>query len=501
MPEGIFFRMKKTGKVFLVGAGPGDPELITLKALRVLSQADSVVFDSLANDELLEYAPKHARRIYVGKRAHSHSRPQEEINRILAAEAGKARVVVRLKGGDPLVFGRGGEEIEALLRKGIGYEIVPGVTSAIAVPAYAGIPVTHRSLSRSFAVVTGHLKKGEPIENLTMPVADTVVVLMGMENIEILIRKMLENGTFTFSTPAALIQDGTLLSQKTVTGTLGTIAGLKKKYGIAAPAVFVAGDVAGLGPSMEWRSKLALASKRVVILRTLEQSFDLAVKLLEHGATVIKFPVLSIVPQKKELRKISAALLKNITSIIFTSPNGVAVFFRQLFTTGNDARVFTGKKVYCIGRKTAECLASFGVVADGVPKTFVAEALLDILPKNMSGESVLIPRAAKARDVLPDGIRRRGGKVMVLKIYRTVKPAIALCPVEDNDYVVFTSSSTVQHFYAVAQCRKKKIVPFSLGEVTTRELRKHTKTKIYTAASATVDAIVKTIVAAARNGA
>jgi uroporphyrinogen III methyltransferase / synthase len=493
--------MNKKGKVFLIGAGPGDAELITLKAVRVLSQADCIVYDSLANADFLDYAPTLAAKIYVGKRAHRHSKTQEEINKIIVSEAKRGRAVARLKGGDPFVFGRGGEEIEALIRHAIPYEIVPGVTSAIAVPAYAGIPVTHRSLSRSFAVVTGHLRKGEPIERLNMPVADTVVVLMGVENLGALVRKMTENGRFTFATPAALIQDGTVRSQKTVIGTLGTIEALRRKNRITAPAVLVAGDVAGLAGTMEWRSKLALASKRVVILRTLGQSYDLAEKLLEHGATVVKFPVISIAPDKKELDRISIGFLREFTDVVFTSPNGVALFFGRLHECGGDARLLAGKKVYCIGQKTAECCVSYGIRPDGVPKKFVAEGLLDILPESMSNRRVLLPRAAVARDVLPEGIRRRGGRVVVVKLYKTQRPRLASCPVEDGDYVVFTSSSTVQHFYGILQCRKKRIVAFSLGPVTTRELRRHTKQAVFTAGAATIDALVETIVAKAGRGA
>jgi uroporphyrinogen III methyltransferase/synthase len=492
--------MPAIGKVYLIGAGPGDAELITAKALRVLATAEVVVYDSLANADLLDHAPAAAGRIYVGKRAGQHSMRQEQINRVLVEEALAGRTVARLKGGDPFVFGRGGEELEALRARGIPFEIIPGVSSAIAVPAYAGIPLTHRALSRSFAVFTGHLQEGEPSENLQIPRADTLVALMGVGNLELLVQKILASGQFTPDTPAGLVQEGTLAAQRSVIGTLGTIVSLRQQHGITAPAVFIVGDVVALAQDFAWRALLPLAGRRVVVLRGQRQSRELTARLLELGAEVIRLPVIAFEPQEDELARLDAAFLAPFTTVIFTSPNGVEFFFGRLRAAGLDVRLLAGKKVYAIGQKTGEALSERGIVPAGIPADFCAEGLLQLLPASLAGESVLIPRAAEARELLPEQIRGRGGQATVLKLYRTVKPAVEGFAVRDGDYVVFTSSSTVRNFFELPQARERAIVPFAFGRITAAELAQHTTAPILVAGQSSIDSLVREIVAYVKNG-
>ncbi len=480
-----------SGYVYLIGAGPGDPDLISVKGKKLLAQCDTVIYDALVNDLLISTLPDYIHKIYVGKRGGKHSACQSDINQLLAQEARKGKVVVRLKGGDPLLLGRGSEEMEYLRDQGIPYQIIPGITSAIAAPAWAGIPVTHRSLSRSVAIVTGHLMAGESVENLQLPDAETIVFLMAIQNLEVIVSKLLKKGRFTEDTPAAIIRNGTLPDQQVVTGTLGTIFSLKEKFGITAPAAFVVGKTASFAKTLNWYKKPPLAGNRVVILRTPEQSDELIGMLYENGASVIAWPVLKIEPEP--LGVVNAEFLKQFTMVIFTSPNGVRIFLDAMLQNGIDMRQLYGKKIYVIGAGTAKVLSRFGLIPDGVPGKFVAEGIIDILPENLKGENILIPRASQAREVLPCTLKERGASVTVLPVYNTRERTNLECPVKNGDYVLFTSSSTAEFFFNHPDCKNLSITPCCMGEITAETVRKYHQGELFTARNATVPSLVEAV--------
>jgi uroporphyrinogen III methyltransferase/synthase len=438
----------------------------------------------------------HIGRIFVGKRGGALSSRQSAINQLLVREARKGKTIARLKGGDPLLLGRGSEEMEYLRAHGIPYEVIPGISSALAAPAWAGIPVTHRSLSRSVAIVTGHLQAGEPVERLTLPAADTIVFLMAMQNLDVLVGKLLSAGRFTRRTPAAIVRNGTLPDQQVVSGTLGTIARLKKRHAITAPAVVIVGETARFAKTLKWFTKPPLAGSRVVVLRTPEQSGELTRALLEKGAAVVPWPIIKIRPRTPG---ITADFLQPFTMIIFTSPNGARLFMDALLKRGLDARQLAGKKVYALGSGTARALTAYGILVDGIPKTYIAEGVLLLLPKRLEGENVLIPRAAKARELLPDTLRARGAAVTVLPVYDTVKNRMSRCPVEDGDVVLFTSSSTAEFFFGIPEVARKSIVPCCMGEITAATVRRFFGGRIYVARNATIPALVKTVSSALKS--
>ncbi len=486
------------GCVYLIGAGPGDPDLISVKGRRLLEQCDVVIYDALVNNLLTATLPDRIQKIFVGKRGGKPSAKQDEINRLLVSHAKEGKIVVRLKGGDPLLLGRGSEEMEYLREQGIPYHIIPGISSALAAPAWAGIPVTHRSLSRSVAIVTGHLMAGESIENLQLPEADTIVFLMAMQNIDLIITKLLSKGKFTRETPAAIIRNGTLPDQQVITGTLDNISALKEKYQITAPAAFVVGNTASFASSLNWYKKPPLAGKRVVILRTPEQSDELIRTLYESGATVIPWPVLVIDPQPLDM--VNSEYLKQFTMVIFTSPNGVRIFLNSMLKNGIDMRHFYGKKIFAIGAGTAKVLSGFGLIPDGVPERFVAEGILGMMPKKLVGENVLIPRASEAREIIPRTLKELGASVTVLPVYKTLKRTSLDCPVRDGDYVLFTSSSTVEFFFNHPESKELLVIPCCIGDITGQTVRKYHQGEIFIAENATVSSLVKTVQNALKQG-
>jgi len=448
------------GKVYLVGAGPGDPGLITVKGREVLRRARVVIYDQLASPELLKEAPPEAELIYVGKKAGAHALPQEEINRLLVAKAREALVVVRLKGGDPFVFGRGGEEAEALAAAGVPFEVVPGVTSAVAVPAYAGIPVTHRGLAALVTFVTGHEdptkgKSDIPWEHLAQS-PGTLVFLMGVKNLAENCAQLLAGGRSP-DTPAALIQEGTLLTQRTVSGTLGDIARRAREAGISPPAILVVGEVAGLRERLKWWETRPLWGKVAVVTRTRQQAGALSRRLTELGARVLEVPALLILPPE-DFGPLDRALahLADYRWLIFTSANGVEAFFRRLGEQGRDLRAVGHLKLAAIGPATAQALARRGLTADLVPPSFVAEGLAEaLLPQLHPGDRVLLPRAAQAREALPELLRHAGVEVEVVPVYRMVPPpeippeARPFLEEARVDILTFASSATVHHFAAL----------------------------------------------------
>ena len=481
--------------VYLVGAGPGDPGLFTRRGEELLRSADVVVYDRLASRVLLDLAPPGAELIDAGKSPAGVALTQEQINEVLVDRGRAGRNVVRLKGGDPFVFGRGGEEAEACRAAGVPFEVVPGVTSAIAAPAYAGIPVTHRGVSTSVTVVTGH-------EDPTKPGTDTdwdalaraggtLVVLMGAGNVREIARLLVEGGRAE-TTPVAAVRWGTRPEQHTVRGTLATIADL----GVEAPSAIVVGDVAGL--DLGWFEQRPLFGRRIVVTRAREQASTLRTRLEELGAEVIELPSIATEPVDFELPP-----LDQYAWLVFTSANGVDAFFeRGLAPAGLDARALGGAYVAAIGPGTSDALARRGIRVDLVPERFVAESLLAAFPDpRREGEQVLIARADSARDVLPQGLHAAGYSVAVLGVYRTVPvepdPAdLARVRAGEVDLVTFTSSSTVTNFCDAVGADAAPARVVSIGPVTSETARVRGLTVHVEADPHTIDGLVDAVCAA-----
>lgn len=478
------------GKVYLIGAGPGDPGLFTLKGKRCLEEADVVVYDYLANPRLLRYAKPDAERIYVGKQAGQHALPQEEIGRLLVALAGEGKVVARLKGGDPFIFGRGGEEAEELAAARIPFEVVPGVTSAVAAPAYAGIPLTHRDFTSTVAFVTGH---EEPTKEETSIAWDkiatgigTLVFFMGVGHLPEIVAKLTRHGRSPL-TPAAAIRWGTRAEQEVVMGTLADLA--VKCRGMEPPALVVVGEVVALREKLRWFEALPLAGKRILITRAREQASSFAQVLEAAGAEVVEFPTITFAPPESWAPLDTAIeLLREYQWVIFTSANGVRFFWERLQRAGRDVRDLFGITVCAIGPATAASLQSLGVRADIVPSEFKAEALVEAVAaavgaEGLHGSRVLLMRAAEAREVIPEELTRRGAQVDVVPAYRTVKsaqdPEELRAMLRDGKIhaVTFTSSSTVRHFLDLVGEEMgellKGVAVASIGPITAETAARH----------------------------
>lgn len=477
--------MEKPGKVYLVGAGPGDPGLFTLKGKALLEKADVVVYDYLANPELLKFCKESCEFIYVGKKGGAHTMPQEEINKLLVQKAKEGKIVVRLKGGDPFLFGRGGEELEELVKEGIPFEVVPGITSGIAVPAYAGIPVTHRDYTSTLALITGHEAEGKEesrIDFKALSRLGTLVFFMGVKNLPHIVENLIKKGKSP-ETPCAVIQWGTTPRQKTAEGTLSTIVEEVKKKGITAPAIIVVGEVVKLRKNFNWYEKKPLFGKRIVITRTREQASKLKELLLEEGAEVIEIPTIEVTPL---FNKETKEALKNLSSydwLIFTSENGIRFFFEALFNEGYDVRALGGLKIAVIGPATFEALKKWGLKADLMPeKNYTQEGLISAFERvDVSGKRILLVRARVAREVLPENLRERGAELTILPIYETLKPKnsaelLKKALSEGVEAVTFTSSSTVENFFEIMKETDlnlpQGVVLASIGPITSATLRK-----------------------------
>ena len=449
----------KTGKVYMVGAGPGDPGLITQKGLQCLVHADIVVYDHLLDERLLDLVPASAEKVYVGKTAGEHASEQSEINELLVRKAREGETVVRLKGGDPFVFGRGGEEAEFLKQNRIPFEVVPGISSAIAVPAYAGIPVTHRRLASSFAVVAGRegQSKGSSSinwENLATGV-DTIILLMGMQNLPNIVAKLLEHGRAP-DTPVAVIKDGTRPEQITVVGDLTNIVARAKKHHLSAPVVIVVGDVVRLREKLRWFDNRPLFGKRILVTRARHQAYALSQLLSERGALPLELPAIAIQPIVNSTalgRAISG--LQKYHWLVFTSVNGVESFFQQLHSLKLDARTLKGIKISAIGSATARALETRGIIADLIPEVYTSKGLLNGLGRrNIAGQRFLLLRADIADKELAEGIRRLGAEVYEVAVYKTVPAADTIAKAKqmilsgDIDVITFTSASTVSNLLA-----------------------------------------------------
>ncbi len=445
------------GKVYLVGAGPGDPGLLTLKGKDCLERAGVVLYDYLANPALLRFAPATAERIYVGRRGRGRYQEQEAINRLLIDRARAGQIVVRLKGGDPFVFGRGGEEAEAVAAAGVDFEVVPGVTAAVAVPAYAGIPVTHRTLASTVTIVTGHEDPAKGTTVIDWPklasTAGTLVFMMGMKTLPSIVARLLEDGRAP-ETPVAAVRWGTRAEQRTVVGTLRDIVALTERATLEPPTVIVVGEVVRLRKQLNWFEKRPLFGRRIVVTRALDQAKEFSDLLIALGGEPVEAPTIQLVPPDSwERIDREIARLTEYQWLIFTSVNGVVPFMARLHSAGKDSRSLAHLRICAIGPRTAQELGRYGVMPDVVPPHFQAEGLLAVLTDEaLRGKRVLIPRAETAREILPEQLRERGATVEVIPVYRTEVPSGDLRLLEQQieekkiDVMTFTSSSTVRHF-------------------------------------------------------
>lgn len=445
------------GTVYLIGAGPGDPKLITVRGLEAIRKADAVVYDRLANPRLLKHMKPGAEKIYVGKRPDRHTLQQEEINQLLVDLALQGKTVARLKGGDPSVFGRVGEEAEFLAEHGVPFEIVPGITSAIAVPAYAGIPVTHRDFTSSLAIITGHEDpaKAESSHDWSKlaTATGTSIFLMGVANLPYIRDQLVAHGR-SLDTPVALIRWGTRVEQRTLTGTLATIVEQVREANFQSPAIIIVGEVVTLREKLAWYERKPLFGKRVLVTRARSQASELADLIDELGGEPVEFPVIRLREPESAaaLARLDAALrrLGDYDWVLFTSPNGVEFFFRRLQKLGIDIRTMAKARIAAVGPKTAEALAQRGLVSEKLPAKFQGEGLLDsLLPELKPGQKALLPRADIAREFLPRKLAELGIGVTEVDVYENVLEAddadevIGLLQNGDIHIVTFTSSSTV----------------------------------------------------------
>lgn len=472
------------GYVYLVGAGPGDPGLMTIKGKRCLSDANTVVYDALVNKRMLSWVGPDAKLIYVGKRSNHHTLRQPEINQVLIDEALQGKTVVRLKGGDPYVFGRGGEEAEALYQAGIGFEIVPGITSAVAVPSYAGIPVTHRTMTSSFTVVTGHrdpsLKENRINWSRLAEEPGTLIFLMGVERLPIIVEQLTANGKDPL-TPAALIQWGTLPKQKTAVGNLKTIVQEVHRVGITSPAIIIVGEVVNMRPVLNWFEKKPLFGKSILVTRAREQASAFSEMIEKAGGEALEAPVISIKNNENDPALIDAVHhAADYDWIIFTSVNGVEAYFNLMAKQGLDIRSMGKARICAIGPKTRDHLTARGLVVEALPEKFIAEGLIDLLkPLVKPGERVLIPRSDLARKTLVDVLRDLGCNVNEVIAYHTVSnqsidsDILSRLQEKSIDIITLTSSSTVRNLMALVDDHSlfEHVVFASIGPATSSTLR------------------------------
>jgi uroporphyrinogen III methyltransferase/synthase len=491
--------------VYLVGAGPGDPGLLTRRGLEILQSADVVVYDALVNTELLDLARSDAEIIFVGKRAGQHSMTQDEINALLLEHASADKSVCRLKGGDPFVFGRGGEEALACVEAQIGFEIVPGISSAIAAPAYAGIPVTHREIATSFAVVTGHTA-GEDAPPEALPNAETLVFLMGVKALPLIVKRLLERGDSP-QKPVALVRWGTRDEQETVVGTLETIEAEVEKAKLKAPALIVVGEVVNLREKLRWFDNRPLWGQTVLVTRAREQASSLVEGLRKLGAQVVQCPTIRVEAlEETPILDAEIPLLMRNEWIVFTSTNGVEHFFKKLDSMGLDARVFGPVLVAAIGPATMLALQKRGIRPDFVPQSSISENVAQGLLERGATGRVLVVRALEGREVLEEKLRASGATVTIAPVYRTLPDnseasrAREMMEAGQIQWVSFSSSSTVKNFvdalgaeFVAAHRARFKVA--AIGPVTAETARKHGLEPDVVAAEASVESLAAALLA------
>ena len=486
---------EEKGLVSLVGAGPGDPKLITVKGMERLKVCDVVVYDRLSSPLLLDLVPQHAKRIYVGKAAANHAMPQEEINQLLVDLAYKYKNVVRLKGGDPYVFGRGGEEVLKLKEHQIPFEVVPGITSPIAGLSYAGIPITHRGIATSFHVFTGQFKDGEShIDYDAVSRLDgTLVFLMSIANFKNISKALIDAGKSPF-TPAAIVSSGTTQRQKVMISTLGQVQQFED---IPSPAFFAVGDVIGLREELSWFEKLPLFGKRVLVTRATKQSSTLTEKLVALGAEVAALPMIEVKRAQLDDTQLQVfSSLASYSQIWFTSENAVQIFFETLQSHGKDSRALSDKKILAIGPATAKALMGYGIKADHIPSQYTQEGIIALMSTEVSNKShILLPVAEDAREEL-EHYFEKSCQVTRVNLYHTVMPEVHVNgnPLEGLDFITFTSASTVNHFHEMLVKNgwhlAKNTQLLSIGPITTETLVKHGYDNIITAQSHTIDGMI-----------
>jgi len=481
-------------KVYLVGAGPGDPELITCKGRRVLQQADAVLYDYLANPALLDLAPPQAERIYVGKKKSVHAFTQEEICAMMIERARRGLLVVRLKGGDPFIFGRGGEEAEALAAAGVPFEVVPGVTSPLGIAAYTGVPLTHREHTKVVTFVTGH--DADAIDWSTVGASETLVIFMGIFHFDEIARRLISIGRGP-ETPAMAVRWGTRPDQHTLAGTLATLPALIHQHELKPPATIIIGDVVGLRDKLNWFERLPLFGRRIVVTRARGQAEALSGRLHALGADVIELPTIEIQPAPDyEPLDRAIASLASYDWLIFTSANGVRFFLERLDRSAIDLRALRAR-ICAIGPATRAAIEALHLKVDVMGEEYVAESLLAALAAHdLQGKRVLLPRAAVARDLVPAELQRRRAQVDVVEAYRTVAPQGPVQFDQKPDWITFTSSSTVHNFVAMAGAESLGGVKVaSIGPVTSAAARKLGITVTVEASVYSIDGLVDAILA------
>ena len=511
------------GKVYIVGAGPGDIGLLTVKGLKCLQTAEVVVYDFHLNAQILNYIDHEAEFIYAGKRGGQHAMTQDHINQTLVEKAKEGKQICRLKGGDPFVFGRGGEEAEVLANEGIEFEIVPGISSSVAAAAYAGIPLTHRKYSSSFAVVPGYedvTKKDNFIDWARLATGvGTIVFLMTVKNISEVCRKLIENGR-SAQTPVAVVRWGTRADQTTLVGDLSNIPRLVKEKDIKPPAVMVVGDVVKLRATLNWIEKKPLFGQRILVTREHTHGFE---PLEDMGAEVIEFSTIKIIPPE-DWTELDTAIdkIESYNWITLTSGNGVKFFFQRFFERDRDIRDLKGIKICAVGSKTASAIRKFGIKVDLIPKEFNAEGLIEAfvqstenrqqntinrtqtIDKKLGGLKILLPRAEVAREVFPDKIRELGGEIDVPTVYRTIKPEIhgkrlqRFLKEGKISIATFTSAATFNNFLDItgndAASLLKDVAISVIGPVTAQAVKKAGLHVTIMPKEATIDAMVKEII-------
>ncbi len=480
---------------YLVGAGPGDRGLLTLRAAELIARADVILYDLLIGADALSGARADAELIYVGKQGGGEQVPQDATNTLLLEHARSGRTVVRLKGGDPFVFGRGGEEALALRAAGIPFEVVPGITAGLAAPAYAGLPVTQREMSSAVAFVTGHENPAKPETALDWPALarfpGTLVFYMGVGSLERIATRLVEGGR-SADEPVAIVERGTLPGQRTTLATLATVAKRAAEAGVRAPAITVVGAVAALPEQLAWLEARPLHGTRVAVTRARAQAGPLAARLRELGAEVVEAPAIRTRSLRAELPRLTGSDL-----IVVSSPNGAHELFAALERSGRDARALAGHRVAALGPGTARALREHGVIADVVPARAVAEGMIEAL-EALPIARALIVRAREGRDALPDALRERGVEVVVLALYETVAERLdagTLAAAAAADWITFTSASTVR-FLAEAAGGAVPEGPrlASIGPATSAALREHGREPDLEADPHTPDGLVDALV-------
>ncbi len=467
----------KIGKVYLVGAGPGDPGLITVRGKYLLERAEVVVYDYLASRKLLKHVPQSAEFIYAGKKGGAkHTHTQDEINQMLVDSALAGKTVVRLKGGDPFIFGRGGEELERLYEAKVPFEVVPGVTSATAAATYAGIPITHRSYTASVAFLTGHEDPTKADSNVDWAKlatgAGTIVVYMGIKNLPIIVDNLLKHGRDP-ETPVAVVRWASTPEQRTVVGTLATIRDIVVEAGIKPPSLIIVGEVVKLRETIDWYEKRPLFGKKIVVTRTREQASVLMAGLEENGANCFECATIDIHPvDSYEILDGELERLQEYHWILFSSLNGVEYFFKRLYQKGMDARDLKGSDLGVVGKSTADLLLKYGVNADLIPPVFTSEGLAEsLLDQGVEGRNILIPRAEKGREILPETLRGAGAQVTIAPVYKNIQPAGRKDELRQEleaglvNLVTFTSSSTVRNFLTMVDAKDSEELKDLLKDV------------------------------------